>query len=256
MRVREILLALTLAGAALAAQAEALIAIVIDDMGDLYSEGRQAIALPGALTFSFLPHTPYAVQLAKQAHAQGRGVMLHLPMQAERGNRLGPGGITQAMSEDEFRQTLRENLAAVPHLRGVNNHMGSLLTRRAVQMDWVMSELQQHAGLFFVDSMTSLRSIARYAAQGHQIPTTRRDVFLDNQRDRDSIRRQFALLLSLARERGAALAIGHPYPATLQVLAEVLPALERYGVRLVPASRLIAAQQQRSPQLWHASLSP
>jgi hypothetical protein len=254
--MRRALLALLLAGAAFAAPAQPLISIVIDDIGDRYDYGRRALELPGALTYSILPHTPYAAHFANLAHRQGREVMLHLPMQAENGKRLGPGGVTLDMTEQAFRRTVRENLAAVPHVRGINHHMGSLLTRHPGHMDWLMSEMNAQGGLFFIDSVTTVRTVAAAVALDHGLPTTRRDVFLDADTDTASIRRQFARLLALARQQGSALAIGHPYPGTLQVLAEVLPQLELLGVRLVPASQLISARQERSPQLWRASLSP
>ncbi len=249
-------LLLLLAGAAFSAQAQPLISIIIDDIGDRYDYGRRALELPGALTYSILPHTPYAIHFARQAHRQGREVMLHLPMQAETGNRLGPGGVTLDMSEQEFRRTVRENLAAVPHARGINNHMGSLLTRHPGHMDWLMSEMNAQGGLFFVDSVTTVRTVAAHVAHEHGLPTLRRDIFLDSDPEPDSIRRQVARLLAVAYQHGSALAIGHPYPGTLQVLAEVLPQLDHLGVRLVPVSQLISARQERSPQLWRASLSP
>jgi len=256
MIFQRMLIALVLSCAALAAQAQPLIAIIIDDIGDRYDYGMRAMNLPGALTYSILPHTPYARHFAELAHRQSREVMLHLPMQAERGNRLGPGAITQAMSEEEFRHSVRDNLASIPHVRGINNHMGSLLTRSRMHMNWLMSEIEAHDGLFFVDSVTTLHTVAQYVAQGHQLPTTRRDIFLDSERDIDSIRRQFARLLDVAYQNGHALAIGHPYPVTMQVLSEVLPYLDNFGVQLVSVSKLISSQQQRRPKLWHASLPP
>lgn len=249
-----LLLLLTCTSAAV--QAQPLISIIIDDIGDRYDYGRRALELPGAVTYSILPHTPYARHFALLAHRQGREVMLHLPMQAETGNRLGPGGVTLDMSEAEFRSTVRDNLAAVPHARGINNHMGSLLTRHPGHMEWLMSEMHVQGGLFFVDSVTTVRTVAAHVALEHGLPTTRRDVFLDSATDTDSIRRQFARLLAVAQQQGSALAIGHPYPSTLQVLNEVLPQLDALGVRLVPVSQLIYARQERSPQLWRASLSP
>lgn len=254
--MRHALLALLLACATVAAQAQPLISIIIDDIGDRYDYGRRALALPGAVTYSILPHTPYATHFAQLAYRQGREVMLHLPMQAENGKRLGPGGVTLDMTEQAFRRTVRAALAAVPHARGINNHMGSLLTRHPGHMDWLMSEMNAQGGLFFVDSVTTVRTVAASMALEHGLPTMRRDVFLDSDPAPDSVRREFARLLAIARQTGYALAIGHPYNGTLQVLADVLPQLDELDVRLVPASQLISAQQERSPKLWRASLSP
>ena len=42
----------------------------------------------------------------------------------------------------------------------------------------------------------------------------------------------------LARKRGSAVAIGHPYPATLELLERELPKLADEGFMLVPLSEL------------------
>lgn len=99
------------------------IAIIIDDMGNALADGRKAIGLPGAITYAFLPHTPFARQLAEQAHRMNKEIMLHLPMQSRVGGRPGPGVLTLHMTEREFRQTLEANLDSVPHVTGINNHM-------------------------------------------------------------------------------------------------------------------------------------
>ncbi|MDH3401249.1 MAG: divergent polysaccharide deacetylase family protein, partial [Chromatiales bacterium] len=59
------------------------VAIIIDDLGYRHLEGRRALALPGAVTLSILPHTPFGREFAEGAHAKGMEVMLHLPLQPE-----------------------------------------------------------------------------------------------------------------------------------------------------------------------------
>lgn len=214
------------------------------------------MALPGPVTLAFLPHTPYAAQLAHTAFDGGKEIMLHLPMDSAAPRPLGPGGLGLRMEEERFLEILRDDLAAVPHISGVNNHMGSLLTLHAGRMGWLMAELGTHDGLYFVDSRTTPASVALDTARRYGIPGAARDVFLDHDRRPATIRLQLDRLLAKARAAGAAIGIGHPHPETLAVLEERLPALAREGVRLVPLSRLIAINQERKPELWHTSLSP
>lgn len=216
-----------------------LISIIIDDMGNQLADGQRALELPGAVTYAFLPHTPYARRLANRAHVLSREVMLHLPMDAHGGNRLGPGGLTRHMTEGKLQETLVSSLAAVPHVVGVNNHMGSLLTRHPGAMQWLMKGLRDHGGLYFIDSRTSPVTVAEKVALENELPTASRDVFLDHVREPEAIRLQFLRLIQIARRHGKAIGIGHPYPVTSEILSQELAQLEAHGVQLVPVSRLL-----------------
>lgn len=216
------------------------IAILIDDMGDNRALGEQALALPGPVSYAFLPHTSHAPALARTAHGKGRDVLLHAPMESETQLRLmGPGALTMAMSEPDLRSQLRKNLASIPFVRGFNNHMGSVLTRDATRMSWLLDEARAQS-LFFIDSRTTSQSLAGPTARRLGVPTVGRDVFLDHDDNPAAIERQFDRLLKLARERGQALAIGHPRPATLQVLQRRLAVLTGSGIALVPVSALLS----------------
>ena len=97
-----------------------------------------------------------------------------------------------------------------------------------------------HRHLFFVDSRTNAATLAERSARRAGLPAGRRDVFLDNSRELGHINEQFNRLLRLARRRGQAIAIGHPYPETLDYLRQVLPLMEQAGVEVVPVSELLA----------------
>ncbi|KAF0191895.1 MAG: hypothetical protein FD165_1618 [Gammaproteobacteria bacterium] len=224
-----------------------VIALIIDDMGESRPAGQRAIDLPGAVTYSFLPHRTHAVQLAELAHARNKEVVLHLPMESINHRALGAGAITSKMSEQEVIATLRDDLAAVPYVTGINNHMGSLLTRHPVYMQWVMREIGQIGNLFFVDSRTTSGSVAYEVAAQFGVPNLERDIFLDNERSEQEIAARFEQLVAKARQRGAALAIGHPYPETLAVLERYLPRLDEYGVRLVTVSEMVSRQNVAPP---------
>ncbi|KRT59396.1 divergent polysaccharide deacetylase family protein [endosymbiont of Ridgeia piscesae] len=252
------LLALLLCSAVVAAEPEVpaeddppLVALIIDDMGNLMQRGERALALPGKVTYSFLPHTPYARQQADQAYRLEREVMLHLPMESLEALPLGEGALLTGMTSQEQAEVLAAAVSSVPHLAGINNHMGSLMTADGVAMQQFMA-LIRDTGLFFLDSRTTDKTLAEQSAQENLVATGRRDVFLDNLRQPEAIRAQFKRLLALARSQGHAIGIAHPHPETLEVLEALLPELEQQGIRLVPVSQLI--NQGRSQ--WHASSSP
>ncbi|MCH8136667.1 MAG: divergent polysaccharide deacetylase family protein [Proteobacteria bacterium] len=217
------------------------IAIIIDDLGYELLAGERTIALPGPVACAILPGTPRARYLANVANAQGKEVLLHLPMQA-----VGPETSVEAtrmtldMSRSSFAATFAAAFDSVPHAIGINNHRGSLLTRHPGHMQWLMEELLEHDGLFFVDSFTTAESVALQIASELGVQATRRDVFLDPDKTSLTLRREFERLKSVARKRGSAVAIGHPYESTLALLERELPRLAEQGFDLVPVSELVA----------------
>lgn len=233
------------------------ISIIIDDMGNRLREGREAIALPGKLTYAILPHTTFSKRLATAAHDANKEVMLHQPMEAMSDNHLlGEGGITLDMTQSDIERTLRRNLASVPHSVGINNHMGSLMTRHPGNMAWLMDVLKRRGNLYFIDSKTTPESIADRVAAEHQVPHSTRNVFLDHDTHPEAIKGQFARLIQQAKLTGSAIGIGHPHPETIAVLQELLPGLEQQEVKLVPVSEMIQYREIWSPVVWQASLSP
>ncbi len=219
------------------------VSIIIDDIGDHYNSGKRAINLPGPVTYAFLPHTPHSKQLADSAFSDGKEIMIHMPMQSMTERRLGPGGLTLEMTHSEFDNALHAAIEAVPHAKGLNNHMGSLLTRHPGHMAWLMDGLKQYKIDYFIDSRTTHHTVAQQLAGEHGVPTRRRDVFLDDNPSPEAIAEQFQRLISVAQKKGQAIAIGHPYESTLTLLEEMIPKFEQLGLKLVPVSHLITSIQ-------------
>jgi polysaccharide deacetylase 2 family uncharacterized protein YibQ len=242
---RALALLVLLSPAALFAQQPA-VAIVIDDLGDRWSTGESAVLLPGPIAMAFLPESAFTRRLAEQAHAAGKEVLLHLPLDPLVG-KAHPLSLSRAETVDQREALLVRALAAVPYAVGVNNHQGSMMTERRDQMDWLMGRLREHGGLYFVDSYTTPLSVAYDAAREQGLGATRRQVFLDAVRNREAIAKAFTRLIQLAKTNGTALAIGHPFEETLEVLRQQLPQLQAQGVQLVSPSELIRLQEHRSP---------
>ena len=213
------------------------LAIIIDDCGQWLDTERGFIALSAPLTLSVLPHVRFGTQIAREADAAGKGVMLHLPMEPLSGADPGPGRITVAMSDDAITAQVRDDLASVPLATGVNNHEGSRATADDRVMRAVASVLAERR-LFFIDSRTGSASVAARDAGAAGIPTAGRDVFLDNVADVDATEAQLRHAARLAKSNGSAIAIGHPRPTTLVAVRALLPELERDGIQLVLAREL------------------
>ncbi|TGN40729.1 divergent polysaccharide deacetylase family protein [Marinobacter confluentis] len=227
----------TLAGEKPATEPQTLptIAIIIDDMGHNLAQGERLIALDQPLTLAFLPFRRHTTALAEKAHQRQKEIMLHAPMANTRLLELGPGGLNPEMSQNELAQTLRRALRSIPHVMGVNNHMGSLLTQQLKAMDWVMSELT-HYPVYFVDSRTIASSVAGDVAAAYRIPTLTRDVFLDHEQTEEYVARQFDLLIERAKENGSAVGIGHPHRVTVDYLEKRLPQLDEEGIAVATVS--------------------
>lgn len=215
------------------------IAIIIDDMGHDPVQGERLVALEQPLTLAFLPYRRHTTALAEAAHRQGKEIMLHAPMANTRQFGLGAGGLDVTMDQPATAQTLRRALMSIPHVKGVNNHMGSQLTQMQANMDWVMSELVNYP-VYFVDSRTIATSVAGATAAAHRIPTLTRDVFLDHEQNEEYVHQQFQLLVRKARETGSAIGIAHPHKVTVDYLAKVLPTLDEQGIAVATVSALWA----------------
>ncbi len=214
------------------------IAIIIDDIGYHRHNGMRAATFPANLTLAIIPHSPNGPALALAGHKTGKEIILHIPMSNNRNLPLDPGALTEKMAYKDFLTTLGKDLEAIPHIKGVSNHMGSRLTQQYRPMEWLMSTLKQR-GLYFVDSRTSADSLAWEVALAHKLPSLKRDIFLDNSRRSEDIAKQFQNLIDIARAKGFAVAIGHPYTQTLDSLKRLLMTVDKNKVKLVTISQLL-----------------
>lgn len=217
----------------------ARVAIIFDDAGYSLRAAREVMALGRPVTISILPSLPYSTQIAEEAPAHGVQVILHLPLEPDNAAlSVGPGGVTVDMSDQAIRSTVAADLATVPTAVGANNHMGSRGTSDPRVMRDVMGVIRARR-LFFVDSLTSPRSIAARIAREMGVPTGVRAVFLDNRDEEGYVRTQLQELIGIAQARGRAIAIGHVGKVTARVLRGMLPEFDEAGMQLVFVSQLV-----------------
>lgn len=229
-----------------------LIAIVIDDLGVAPGRVDAALALPAPVTMAVLPYARDAEAIARAARLRGHEVLVHLPMEADNGQDPGPQALLGSLPPEEFAARLAWNLSRFEGYVGINNHMGSRLTRNADAMAMLLTDLQRR-GLLFLDSRTGGHTVAASTGRALGVTTLERDVFLDNVVAAENIRAQLRKAEETARRNGYAIAIGHPHALTLAVLAEWAAGLEARGFVLAPLS---AVTRISKPLKQSVSLPP
>ncbi|MCJ7662675.1 MAG: divergent polysaccharide deacetylase family protein [Desulfobacterales bacterium] len=215
-------------------------AIVVDDLGPDKRIAAEFLRLDAPLTFSILPLQAHSRDIAQKAHAQGREVILHLPLEP-RGFPLkdpGKGALFVAMSERELLRQLRKDLDSVPFITGVNNHMGSRFMEHGAAVRLVLGELKKR-GFFFLDSRTTAKTQGYQIARKLALLAGERDIFLDNENDVQDIRAQLEGLIRFARDHGKAIGICHPYPSTITALRGMIAKIKAAGIRIVPLSQAL-----------------
>lgn len=215
-------------------------AVIIDDMGTSMHEARSLAAIGVPVTFSIIPGLHSYREVAAFAAAKGIETMIHIPMHPKGWpeRRLEPNGLLISMDNAEITAHLEEFMREIPNAAGANNHMGSEFTEHEDQMRTVL-QLLRGKGLFFIDSVTSPQSVGQRMAQALGVKSGRRNVFLDNEQEFTYIQGQLGQAVRLAKKTGASIVICHPHPVTIKALAALLPGLEKQGVALVSASRLV-----------------
>ncbi len=219
-----------------------MVAIVLDDMGPNRGGTERALNLPATVTFAFLPYAPHVADFAKAARAHGHEILVHVPMEPVGGADPGPHALRTDETAEGIRTDLDWNLSRFDGYVGINNHMGSRFTANAEDMRVVMDELKAR-GLMFLDSRTSAETRAADVARAAGLPTLSRDVFLDHDEEGAEVDAELGKLERLARERGFAIAIGHPHAKTLDILEKWIPRARANGIAIVPLTAILRRRE-------------
>ncbi len=231
------------AAAAPASDGRPMIALVIDDLGLSQTRARRTIALPAPLTLAFLPYGSNLSKLADASRLAGHELIIHVNMEPKDHDvDPGPKALLTSLNADEVRNRLEWALTRFDGYIGISNHMGSRFTEWPDGMEAVVRVLKRR-GLLFFDSVTSTKSVGAALARAHGLAHASRDIFLDHDRDAAAVARQLAQTERIARRRGYAIAIGHPYDVTFDALKAWIPGAIKRGFVMVPLSAIVRRQR-------------
>jgi len=216
------------------------IAIVIDDLGGEDKISKELLLFDVPVTFSILPFTTYSRALATEAPLKGKEVILHLPMEPHGYPKVKPGkgALLEEMNEERLLQQLARDIASVPNIKGVSNHMGSRLMEDPEKLKIIFSDLKQR-GLFFLDSRTTPQSTGIRTARSVGLKALERTLFIDHSPEEEDIKEKLDRLIQVSLSTGMAIGIGHPHPATVRAIREMAPRMKERGIEIVFLSTLI-----------------
>lgn len=214
------------------------IAIVIDDWGYNLNNLHILEQIKYPVTVSILPNLKFSKAVAEELHRQGRQIILHLPMEPHEKVRLEQDTIMISMDESTTIDIIDKNLAGIPYVSGVSNHMGSRATEDLKTVGIIFKELKKK-NLYFLDSLVSPKSVCFDLSKKMHIMFAKRDIFLDNRKEPGYIRKQIYRLKTMARIYGRVIGIGHDRKITLEVLKEIMPEIGEEGYKFVFVSELV-----------------
>jgi polysaccharide deacetylase 2 family uncharacterized protein YibQ len=206
------------------------IALVIDDAGNNLRDLEGFLDFPGPITIAVLPALPNSVEAARRVRAAKKDLFLHQPMEPLNGQNPGPSAILTGMSPAEVKEILLKNLTEIGPVAGFNNHEGSRATADPAIMRPLL-EMSRDGALYFLDSRTTADTVAPQIAKELKIAIAQRNVFLDNEQDRESILAQLEAGCKLAEQKGMAVLIGHAWsPRLAGILKEMHPQIVKRGL--------------------------
>ncbi|WP_246096187.1 divergent polysaccharide deacetylase family protein [Paenibacillus sinopodophylli] len=231
-------------------QEKRTVAVVIDDFGNGMNGTPEMMKLPIHITAAIMPFMPTTKQDAEEAHRLGHDVIVHMPMEPNKGLKkwLGPGALTTDLSDDEVRKRVEDAINDVPHAIGMNNHMGSKVTSDERMMRIVLGVCKER-GLFFLDSRTTYKTVVPKIAEELGVPIVSNDVFLDDVYSVQHISKQIGVLRKHLESHISCITIGHVGPPgkfTASVLQQSIPVMQP-NVQFVKLTALIQGQSMNDP---------
>ena len=224
----------------------AKLAIIIDDFGRQRKGVKNMLELDCKLTVAVMPFLEHSTEDAQEAVNNKKEVIIHLPMQAtthDNPNHIGINPITIDQTPTQVKELMDKILEDIPQAVGANIHMGTLCSTKKETMRPVFEKLKEK-NMYFVDSMTSSKSICDETAMEIGIPFYSNRVFLEHeQKTKAYVKKRLAKAMKIAKDKGQCIAIGHVGVEggniTVEAIREMMDDFKANDVELVYVSELI-----------------
>ncbi|AQW88280.1 divergent polysaccharide deacetylase [Campylobacter pinnipediorum subsp. caledonicus] len=193
------------------------LAIVIDDVANRHHVDMiRSVGIK--MTPSFFPKTKHHLDTPKLAK-EFEFYMIHLPMQAQHFSSPEINTLNVQDSEKLIDKKIKDIRADFPNAKFMNNHTGSKFTSDFSAMEKAYKAFIKY-DFIFIDSKTISTTKVKKVAKKYKKPYISRDVFLDDKDNKASINEEIKNAINTAKQKGYAIAIGHPRKNTIEVLKQ------------------------------------
>ena len=217
------------------------IAFVVTDL-DPASEPlfRSFLASSIPFTIALRPDLPHVGRAARAVTDAGRDLFLNLPMEPRGYPRVDPGkdAILLDLSRVEIEERISRSLGALGDPRGIVTRMGSAAVNDPDVMHAVLAEVKRR-DLLFVDAHGGGPSVVEETGEEIGARTLTLGGTLDASGSPAAIRARLDQLIATAQQRGALAVAVRANAMVLTVLEAERGKLEKEGVAVVPASKLV-----------------
>ena len=195
--------------------------IIIDDAGMNIEKLKRLLSLNlKNLSIAFLPYSDNINNQVKLARKFGHDILVHIPMEPESISvDPGPNALLTSDTIEVLKSKIEWNLSRFDHFVGVNNHMGSKFTSDSRSINNFF-EIIKSRDIIFVDSRTTNNSLAADVAAKFGIHTLKRDIFIDNEHNKNYVIKQLEKAEKIAKSKGYVVVIGHLQNWTIDALEE------------------------------------
>ena len=193
------------------------ITLVIGGTGRSLKLEQPFLDLPVPLAVIVDPQADDAQAVAAAAFERGKTVYVRLPESAQESG----ASLRKAVDED------RRNF---PGLSGIAVHFGAV---DANQQARSLAAVLRGGGLAVLDE-TGAGPLARAVLSKAGIHVRRRDVTIDNRDEGAYVKFMLAQAVQVARGRGSAVVVAHPYPQSFAALSALIDGRERDGINFTP----------------------
>ncbi|MGK0255426.1 MAG: polysaccharide deacetylase 2 family uncharacterized protein YibQ [Arcobacteraceae bacterium] len=193
------------------------LAIIIDDM-TTQRQINSVLSLGYTVNMSFLPPTKGHKNSAKITNNLDK-YMIHLPLQASSSKYEEELTLHINDSVNKIEERIKSLKALYPNTSFLNNHTGSKFTSNQQAMDKLFVVLKKYK-YTFIDSRTTSKTVAAISAKKYGVKMFSRNIFLDNNKNKEYIQNQLKKAIKSAKKNGMAIAIGHPYGITFKTLKD------------------------------------